>query len=328
LFAVRKKEDMMIDTLEAIELGGTTQWIRTRGSGESNPILLMIQQGPGLPMLNEARHFERTLGLEKDFTVVYWDQRGCGRSLRDRRGQSEISLDRMAADAVSLLEILRDRSGGDSYVVGFSFGGTVAATAAAQRPDLVRALVAVGMDIDGEAAATCAYDFALATANARGNKRAARRLKAIGPPPHLTAKQFSTRVRWASTFGGVTTHETYGSMARGLVASLLRSPDYSLGDVVRTLRGVSATQEALLSELAVMDLVHSLPVIDVPVVMAQGRLDQVAPGEAAQRYFDQLNAPSKQLAWFEHSAHTPQLEEPQLFRSLLLQIRAGEFAST
>lgn len=278
-------------------------------------------------MINEARRFERTLGLEKDFTVVYWDQRGCGRSLRDRRGQSEISLDRMAADAVSLLEALRDRSGGESYVVGFSFGGTVAATAAAQRPDLVRALVAVGMDIDGEAAATCAYDFALVTAHARGNKRAARQLEAVGPPPHLTAKQFSTRVRWASTFGGVTTNETYGSMARGLVASLLRSPDYSLGDVVRTLRGVSATQEALLSELAVMDLVHSLPVIDVPVVMAQGRLDQVAPGEAAQRYFDQLNAPSKRLVWFEHSAHTPQLEEPQLFRSLLLQIRAGAFAT-
>lgn len=278
-------------------------------------------------MINEARRFERTLGLEKDFTVVYWDQRGCGRSLRDRRGQSEISLDRMATDTVSLLEALRDRSGGESYVVGFSFGGTVAATAAAQRPDLVRALVAVGMDIDGEAAATCAYDFALVTAHARGNKRAARQLEAVGPPPHLTAKQFSTRVRWASTFGGVTTNETYGSMARGLVASLLRSPDYSLGDVVRTLRGVSATQEALLSELAVMDLVHSLPVIDVPVVMAQGRLDQVAPGEAAQRYFDQLNAPSKRLVWFEHSAHTPQLEEPQLFRSLLLQIRAGAFAT-
>src|ERR1035438_6375202 len=36
---------------------------------------------------------------------------------------------------------------------------------------------------------------------------------------------------------------------RGLVASLLRSSDYSLGDVVRTLRGVSATQGALLSDL-------------------------------------------------------------------------------
>jgi pimeloyl-ACP methyl ester carboxylesterase len=317
---------MMIDKLEPIELGSTTQWIRTRGQDESNPVLLMIQQGPGLPMLNEAHHFERTLGLEQDFTVIYWDQRGCGRSLRDGRGQSEISLDRMAQDAVSLLEVLRDRSGEGCYVAGFSFGATVGATAAAQRPDLVRALIAVGMDINGEAAANWAYDFALYAAHARSNKRAARQLEAVGPPPHLTAKQFSTRVRWASTFGGVTTNQTYRSMARGLVTSLLRSSDYSIGDVVRTLRGVSATQKALLSELAVMDLVHSLPTIGVPVVMAQGRLDQVAPGKAAQRYFDQLNAPSKQLVWFEHSAHTPQLEEPDLFRSLILQVRAGVHA--
>jgi pimeloyl-ACP methyl ester carboxylesterase len=318
---------MMIDTLEPIALGGTTQWIRTRGRDESNPVLLMIQQGPGLPMLNEARHFERTLGLEQEFTVVYWDQRGCGRSLRDGRGHLKISLDRMAQDAASLLEILRDRSGGKCYVVGFSFGATVGATAVAERPDLVRALVAVGMDVDGEAAANGAYGFAVQTALTRGNKRATRQLEAVGRPPHLTAKQFSTRVRWASTFGGVTTGETYGSIARGLVASLLRSPDYSLGDVVRTLQGVSATQGALLSELAVMDLVQSLPTIGVPVVMVQGRLDQVAPGEAAQRYFDRLSAPSKQLVWFEHSAHTPQLEESDQFRRLMVQVRAGEYAT-
>jgi pimeloyl-ACP methyl ester carboxylesterase len=183
------------------------------------------------------------------------------------------------------------------------------------------------MDVDGEAAADGAYDFAVQTAREQGNKRAARQLEAAGPPPHLTAKQFSTRVRWASTFGGVTTGETYGSIARGLVASLLRSPDYSLGDVVRTLRGVSATQGALLSELAFMDLVHSLPVVDAPIVMVQGRLDQVAPGEAAQRYFDQLSAPSKQLIWFEHSTHTPHLEEPDQFRRLMLQVRSGEYAA-
>src|SRR6266511_1516085 len=51
--------------------------------------------------------------------------------------------------------------------------------------------------------------------------------------------------------------------------------------------------------------------------MAQGRLDQVAPGEAAQRFHDSLTAPSKQLVWFERSAHTPHLEEPDKFRDLL-----------
>ncbi|HEU5391391.1 MAG TPA: hypothetical protein VFV73_36370 [Streptosporangiaceae bacterium] len=30
-----------------------------------------------------------------------------------------------------------------------------------------------------------------------------------------------------------------------------------------------------------------------PLIMAQGRLNQVAPGEAAQRFYDSVTAPSK-----------------------------------
>jgi pimeloyl-ACP methyl ester carboxylesterase len=66
--------------------------------------------------------------------------------------------------------------------------------------------------------------------------------------------------------------------SRGLLASLVRSPDYSPADVLRTVRGITATQAALLPELASMDLARTLPRLEVPVVMVQGRHDQVAPG--------------------------------------------------
>jgi pimeloyl-ACP methyl ester carboxylesterase len=107
---------MNIDTLEAVDFGDATEWIRIRGTDPANPVLLLIQQGPGLPMINEARRFERSLGLEQAFTVVYWDQRGCGRSLRGPQDQVEISLARMVGDTVSLLELLRDRFGREIYV--------------------------------------------------------------------------------------------------------------------------------------------------------------------------------------------------------------------
>jgi pimeloyl-ACP methyl ester carboxylesterase len=315
---------LAIDSLEAIQAGDTTQWIRVRGADASSPVLLLIQQGPGLPMINEARRLGRLLGLEQAFTVVYWDQRGCGRSLR--RGKDGISLEQMAGDTVSLLGYLRDRFGGKTFVAGFSFGATLGAYAAAQRPDLVATLVATGMDIDGEAAGHGAYDFALAAARQRGSRRATRQLAAIGPPPHLTSRQFTTRVRWATNFGGVTTGETYATLARGLLSSLMRSPDYSTADVIRTVRGITATQASLLRELATIDLARTVPRLEVPVVMAQGRHDQVAPGEAAQRYASCLQAPSKQLVWFENSAHTPHLEEPAKFRDLLLGVRASQLA--
>lgn len=319
---------MKIDTLDAVQVGDTTHWIRVRGADSSNPVLLLIQQGPGLPMINEIRRFEKLLGLEKDFTVVYWDQRGCGRSLRGHKGEAALTLDLMVNDTVSLLELLRERFDTKAQVAGFSLGATIGVYAAAQRRDLVAALVAVGTDIDGVAAGNSAYDFALNTARQRANKRAVRQLEAIGPPPHLDAKQFGTRVRWASNFGGVTTNETYGAVVRGLLTSLVRSPDYSAGDVLRTVRGITATQAALLPELATLDLVTSVPRLDVPVVMVQGRLDQVAPGDAAQRYASALEAPSKELVWFENSAHTPHLEESEKYRELLTRVRADLLANT
>src|ERR1700757_3263415 len=149
---------MRIDTLEAIRAGGTTQWIRVRGVDASNPVLLRIQQGPGLPMINEARRFGHLLGLEQAFTVIYWDQRGCGRSLRGQHQPEGITLEAMVADTVSLLEYLRDRFGGKTCIAGFSFGAALAAFAAARRPDLVGTLVATGMDVDGAAAANGAYE--------------------------------------------------------------------------------------------------------------------------------------------------------------------------
>ena len=322
---------MEIDMLEAVQIGGMTQWIRVRGTDTSNPVLLLMQQGPGLPIINEARSFERLLGLEKDFTVVYWDQRGTGLSVASPRTTSnkiETSATRMVDDTVSMLELLRERFGGKAFVAGFSFGATFAAQAAVRRPELVAALVATGMDIDIPFAENHTYDFALRTARQRANRRATRQLEKIGPPPHLEVKQFSVRARWAFNFGGVTANATFSSMLRALVGSLLRSPDYSVADVIRAVRAVTASQAALLPQLASTNLVRTMPRLEVPIVIAQGRLDQVAPGEPAQRFYDSLTASSKQLVWFEKSAHTPQYDEPAKFRDLLMTTRASHLANT
>ena len=261
-----------------------------------------MQQGPGLPIINDARRPEHLLGLEKAFTVVYWDQRGTGLSspwLRTNPDRFEMSVARMVDDTVTLLELLRDRFGGKTFVTGFSFGATYAAYAAMRRPELMAALVAAGVDIDVAAAEDNAYAFALNAARRRGNRRAIRQLEAIGPPPHTTVKQFNTRARWVANFGGLATNANLNSMLRALLFSLVSSPDYSTLDVIRTLRGMSASQAALLPQLATTDLVRTVPRLEVPLVMAQSRLDQVAPGDAAQRFHDSVTARAKRLVWFE-----------------------------
>ena len=136
-------------------------------------------------------------------------------------------------------------------------------------------------------------------------------------------KDFSTRARYVLDFGGVTVNRNYNGFLRTLLGSLVRSRDYSIADIVRTVRGITTTQAALLPELASTDLVNTVPNLDVPIVIAQGRLDQVAPGQAAQRFYDSVSAPAKRLVWFERSAHTPQYDEPVEFRQLLMEVKAS-----
>lgn len=135
----------------------------------------------------------------------------------------------------------------------------------------------------------------------------------------MTAREFAVRVRWVSAFGGVRRGGGYATLARTLLSDLLRSPDYSPRDVVRTLRGMAGTQDALLPELETVDLVRDVPRIAVPVGVAHGRHDRVASGDASERFVHALDAPRKRLAWFAESAHLLQFEEPGRLRSLILE---------
>src|SRR4051812_45061315 len=125
-------------------------------------------------------------------------------------------------------------------------GATFAAQAAVRRPELVTVLTATGMDIDIPFAENHTYDFVLRTARRQGNRHAIRQLEALGPPPPVEAKQFATRPRWATNFGGVTVN----TVTREVLCSLRRSPDYSVADAVRTVHAVRASQVALLPQLA------------------------------------------------------------------------------
>ena len=147
---------MEIDTLEGVQLGGITQWIRVRGADPSNPVLLLMQQGPGLPMINDAAALPAPARAGRRLHRCLLGPAGhralIAPSLHRNPNRFEISVARMVDDTVTLLELLRDRFGGKTFVAGFSFGATFAAYAAVRRPELVAALVAAGMDIDIAAA--------------------------------------------------------------------------------------------------------------------------------------------------------------------------------
>jgi pimeloyl-ACP methyl ester carboxylesterase len=77
--------------------------------------------------------------------------------------------------------------------------------------------------------------------------------------------------------------------------------------------------ELLHPQLMKLDLFSAVPQVEIPVFLAEGRHDRVVPAPIAAEYFNQLKAPSKDLTWFENSAHMPDIEERDKFHQLLLR---------
>lgn len=79
------------------------------------------------------------------------------------------------------------------------------------------------------------------------------------------------------------------------------------------------SMELLWPELLEVDLPVSVPELRIPVFFVEGRNDHEAPAELAEQYFAALAAPSKELIWFEDSAHLPNAEERDRFTRFMAE---------
>jgi pimeloyl-ACP methyl ester carboxylesterase len=308
-----------IDSLESFDIGGMKQWVLLRGNLAARRVLLVVQQGPGFPLIQDARAFEKSLRLESECVVAYWDQRGTGKSFR--ADPATINVAQSVADVRALVEALCARLGVDRLdVLGLSVGGSFAAMAAAQDPSRIGHLVVVGLDVDWGESERYAYAFARNEAARHGARRAQRQLGAIGAPPHDTAKKFQTRARWVAAYGGINRRRGYFGLLWDNASRILRSPHYALRERVQVLGAISRTLELMLGPANHFDLRTRVPRLEVPIAFFQGRKDVGTNPEVVARYAASLEAPrGKSFVWFEDSAHMPYYEEPVLFRAALLR---------
>ena len=80
-------------------------------------------------------------------------------------------------------------------------------------------------------------------------------------------------------------------------------------------------------QLDAVDLDSQVTKLDVPVWFVEGRHDLNSFPVLAERYLNVLEAPRKQLIWFEHSGHNPMHEDAARFNALMVDVlRAQEVA--
>lgn len=281
-----------------VRLGGIDQWITIRGQRRDNPVLLFLHGGPGDVTTPWA--YSIFAPWEAHFTVVQWDQRGAGRTLR-RSGASiaaTLTLDRMAGDGIELAEHLRVHLKQERItIVGHSFGSILGLRMAKARPDLFAAFVGTGQVGDNTRNYAVAYEALLAKARALGHQRAIAELTDVGPPPYRNGRGFTVQRTWSNAFEGA------DRFLPGTLGLALVAPGGSVRDVNDALEGQLFSGEHLVPQTARLGPADLGRVFDVPIFVFQGAEDFTTPTSLAREFVDRVEAPRKAFVAIEGGGH-------------------------
>lgn len=307
-----------IATLERVTLNGSQQWVSIRGQDTTMPVLLFLAGGPGGSQLATARY--ALGGLEAHFVVVNWEQPGAGKSF-DAVDRTTITPERYIADAHALVLHLRERFGQDKvYVLGESWGSALGIMLVQRYPELFHAFVGTGQMVAFLENDLMCYDFALNWARARGDAQKVEALTQQGPPPYYgPGMSWKEAAFLMDTFNYMNANPAIADNGANTFRDLA-APEYGLYDKVSWFRGVLETLDLVYPQLWEVDFRQQATKLAVPVYFLIGRHDINAPTVLAEQYFALLDAPHKEIVWFEHSGHTPWVSESDRFVRVMVEM--------
>jgi pimeloyl-ACP methyl ester carboxylesterase len=263
--------------------------------------------------------------LEKYFVCVNWDQRGTGKSFRPGPHPDTITIEQFVKDTIALIELLRSRFGQQKVLLlGHSWGSILAMKVAAARLDLLFAVIGMGQVVDMKRGEDLSYRYVLERAHAEHNRKAIRILEQLGGADTYRKDGRFVQRKWLLRYGGL----VHALDIWEQLSIILDAREYSFGGCIRwvRLRGMKFSSRLMGDEVMGVNLLQEIPELSVPVVFFAGRYDYTTPFGLVEQFYASLHAPYKKLIWFEHSAHTPDMEEPEKFQRALIAL-ADEFCS-
>jgi pimeloyl-ACP methyl ester carboxylesterase len=262
--------------------------------------------------------------LEKNFIVVHWDQRGTGKSFSRAIPRETMTIKRFVDDAYELVHYLRREFKKDKILlVGHSWGSALGLILAKEHPELFYAFVGSGQLVAPQDGEQVGYHYVLE--KGREHKVAMKQLVAINhPESYLTidpeGNWFSKLIiqkKWLLRFGGELYHRS--NLLLLFNFQTIFAPEYAWMDLIRFFFGSVFSLKTMWPEVMRLNFFKSIPRVDIPVFFFEGRHDYNQPASLLQKYYMDLQAPSKELVWFEESAHHPMYEEPEKYTRCLVE---------
>lgn len=274
-----------------IEAPGAKLYVEVRGSGNATP-LIVINGGPGFDhgYLHISDAWDM---LAKNRRVVFYDQRGNGRSPALAPGQS-CTL----ADQIEDLDAVRRHIGADKVdLLGHSYGGYLVMAYGARHPEHVSRLVICDSAAPKWSDTKFIFDDIYPETSEEWE-----RLNFEDALGDKTAAARSMDLYFSMLFVSAEMRDLFMS----------RASEYSYSREIN---------EMLNADMSRFDLNPELADFDFPTLVLTGRFDaNVAPSTA---WHIHKAIPGSEFVAFEKSGHLPFLEEKELFVRVVESFLSG-----
>lgn len=283
------------------EINGIKQFIEIDTEDTTKPILLFLHGGPGFSSRTYLKPIKKK--LEKDFILVQWDQRETGNTLAMNASGEPLTPELFHKDSEEIVAYLLERFDRKKLIlVGFSWGGYLGMTYAKNHPENLLAYVSVSSIIDPLSSEKLTLETIRSKAKEENNDVAVAELKQVTIPFENWEQLYFQR-KWTAYYSGVKVNSrTY---PRWLFENW------------------SKTWFDLFVEASEVNYIESAPKIDCPVYFFLAHKDLVSNYQITERYYYLLEAPVKEIIWFEKSTHEIPNQEPKKFVEELVNISEG-----
>ena len=308
-----------------VRLTDQEEYITIAGEDVNNPVIISLHGGPGSPTAYVDYCWQDY--LTDEYTIVSWDERGCGRSYYRNAATDPanvtLSFDAQLTDLDALVDYLCERFSKDHVIiVGHSYGSILGSRYALAHPEKVSAYIGIGQCVNernyfGE---IYSYEDALEKARANGDDTTEMeasyekfmadmslanlmelRSKVEPYHPQTITKDVSTMAALTSPILGVDDVRWY-SLQIGALMDNTRMEYYE-----------ELVEKPLAGYMNDFNALEYKDAYQVPVMFISGSCDWICPVGLIEEYMNVITAPRKELHLIEGCGHSPQGQLPKEF---------------
>jgi pimeloyl-ACP methyl ester carboxylesterase len=319
---MKNKSGRLIYLEEYISINGINQFLFHLGTSYDNPVMLFLHGGPGSAESLFTRAFQEK--WEEVYTVVHWDQRGTGKTLTKNPDKLP-TIDLLLQDLFEVIQYLKRKYNKQKIVIlGHSWGSVLGSVFVRKYPEEVAYYIGVAQVVNMLENERVGYQKVKGLIEQSGDKKSLKKIELIGEYPGdkiVFNKEFLKKCEKVRKLQGK--YKLGMKIELAIWLTVFKSPIFRLSDIIAFMKIFQANAK-LHSFLGDFNLRNESAIYQVPIYYILGGNDWQTPYVIAEKYFEEIDAPDKNMFIIPNAGHMTMMEQPVLFFDALLEINNME----